>query len=154
MRQDLVVAESVDIYKSAENVWNALTDPEIIKKYLFGTETTTDWQVGSEIIFQGFYGQNNEHSYRDKGVILENIPNKKLSYSYWSGFSGLEDKPENYSIVSYGLDSIENEKTTFTWKQQGYATEENYLDSQTGMQKFLEQLKEIIESKTGNESTL
>ena len=70
MRQDLVVAEQVDIYKSAENVWNALTDHEIIKKYLFGPETTTAQQVGSEIIFTGLYGRNNEHSNRDKGVII------------------------------------------------------------------------------------
>lgn len=63
----------------------------MIKKYLFGTETLTDWQPGSEIIFKGKYGDQNQHKYGDKGVILENIPGKKLSYRYWSGFSGLED---------------------------------------------------------------
>jgi uncharacterized protein YndB with AHSA1/START domain len=146
MNHDLVVSESIDINAEPSKVWDALTDPAIIKKYLFGTETITDWKVGSEIIFQGVYGETNEHSYRDKGVILENIPNKKLSYSYWSGFSGLEDKPENYSVVTYGLQDNEDKTTTFTWTQKGYASEENYQLSLAGMKEFLKQIKEIIEN--------
>jgi len=146
MKHHLVVSESIDVNAEPSKVWDALTDPAIIKKYLFGTETITDWIVGSEIIFQGVYGENNERSYRDKGVILENIPYKKLSYSYWSGFSGLEDKPENYSVVTYGLQDNEDKTTTFTWTQKGYASEENYQHSLAGMKEFLKQIKEIIEN--------
>src|SRR5665647_1090659 len=146
MRHDLIVSETIDINAEPSKVWNALTNPEIIKKYLFGTETITDWKVGSEIIFQGEYGENKEYKYRDKGVILENVLNQLLSYSYWSGFSGLEDKPENYSVVIYKLESGDNKKTKFTWTQKGYATEEGYQHSLNGMKKFLKQIKEIIEN--------
>jgi uncharacterized protein YndB with AHSA1/START domain len=146
MRHDLTVSESVLIDVEPEKVWRALTDPEIIKKYLFGTETLTDWKPGSEIIFQGKYGDENQHTYKDKGIILENIPGKKLSYSYWSGFSRLEDKPENYSIITYLLHDKNDGKTSFTWTQQGYATEENYQHSLQGMNEFLLQIKNIIET--------
>jgi uncharacterized protein YndB with AHSA1/START domain len=146
MRHDLIVSESIDINAEPSKVWNALTNPEIIKKYLFGTETITDWKVGSEIIFQGEYGENKEYKYRDKGVILENVLNQLLSYSYWSGFSGLEDKPENYSVVIYKLESGDNKKTKLTWTQKGYATEGGYQHSLTGMKEFLKQIKEIIEN--------
>jgi hypothetical protein len=78
--------------------------------HLFGTETSTDWKVGSKITFQGFY---NEHQYCDKGAILENVPAKSLRYSYWSGFSGLEDKPENYATITYTLEQKDRE-TKFT----------------------------------------
>src|ERR1700722_1174748 len=98
MRHDLKVSESVEITASPEKVWKVLTTPDIIKEYLFGTETITDWKVGSEVIFQGEY---QGHKYKDKGVIKENVLHKRISYSYWSSFSGTEDKPENYSIVSY-----------------------------------------------------
>ncbi|MEP6951527.1 MAG: SRPBCC domain-containing protein [Ginsengibacter sp.] len=145
MRHDLTVSESIDIYAAPSKVWDALTNPEIIKKYLFGTETITDWKVGSEIIFQGEYGENKEHTYRDKGVIIRNVVNELLSYSYWSGFSGLEDTPENYSLVTYSLKSDDDKKTTFTWTQKGYATEEGYQHSLSGMKEFLEQIKQIIE---------
>ena len=147
MRHDLIVSASIDINASPSKVWEALTNPEIIKKYLFGTETITDWEVGNEIIFQGEYGENKEHKYRDKGVIMQNVLNKLLSYSYWSGFSGLEDKPENYSTVTYGLESNDDKRTTFTWTQEGYATEENYQHSLNGMKEFLEQIRQIIEAE-------
>lgn len=147
MRHDLIVSESIDINASPAMVWDALTNPEIIKKYLFGTETITDWKVGSEIIFQGKYGENNEHSYRDKGIIIQNIPGELLSYSYWSGFSGLEDKPENYSLVTYNLKSEDDQETTFTWTQKGYATEEGYQHSLGGMKEFLKQIKRVIEDE-------
>ncbi len=145
MLLDLKVSRSVDINAEPSKVWEALTNPEIIKEYLFGTETITDWEPGSEIIFQGTYGDNNEHSYRDKGVVQVNIPNEKLSYRYWSGFSGLEDVPENYSMVTYTLKSSDNKTTNFTWTQEGYGTEEGYKHSVNGMAAFLEQIKGIVE---------
>ena len=148
MRNDLVVSESVDINVPPYKVWKALTDPSIIKKYLFGTETITDWKEGSEIIFQGEYGENKEYKYRDKGVILENEPYKKLSYSYWSGFSGLEDKPGNYSTVTYTLKNDDDAITNFTWTQKGYASEENYQHSLSGMKDFLTQIKHIVERES------
>ena len=147
MRHDLIVSESVNINAAPSKVWDALTSPEIIKKYLFGTETITDWQVGSEIIFQGEYGENKEHKYRDKGVIMQNVLNELLSYSYWSGFSGLDDKPENYSLVTYTLKSDDDKKTILTWTQKGYATEEGHQHSLSGMKGFLQQIKQIIEEE-------
>ncbi|MHB1685843.1 MAG: SRPBCC family protein [Ignavibacteriaceae bacterium] len=141
MNHDLTVSKSVDINAEPSKVWNALTNPEIIKEYLFGTETVTDWKVGSEIIFQGEY---DGHKYKDKGVVRENILNELLSYSYWSGFSGLEDKPENYSLVTYGL-THNNNITKLTWTQKCYANEEGHKHSESGMDDFLKRIKEIVE---------
>lgn len=142
MLHDLVVSRSIEINAEPSKVWNALTNPEIIKEYLFGTETISDWKAGSEIMFQGeFEG----YKYCDKGVIQEIVLNELLSYSYWSGFSGLEDKPENYSLVTYNLSSIDNNKTKFTWTQKGYANEQSYQHSENGMEEFLQKIKDIIE---------
>jgi len=141
MRQDLVVSKSIEISAPATRVWQALTNPEIIKEYLFGTETITDWKPGSEVIFQGEY---QGHKYRDKGLVVENDLNKVLSYRYWSGFSGLEDKPENYSLVTYSLDDQGN-GTRLTWTQQGFANEEGYRHSESGMDAFLQNIKSIVE---------
>ncbi len=142
MRNDLQVSESIEINASVLKVWHALTTPEIIKDYLFGTETVTDWKVGSEIVFQGEYEGN---KYRDHGVILENILNKKIAYSYWSGFSGAEDKPENYSTVIYTLESLSETKTKFTWTQIGYVSEQAYQHSKEGMTDFIKKVKEVME---------
>ena len=142
MQRDLIVSQSIGVQASPAQVWHVLTTPEIIREYLFGTQTITDWQVGSNIVFQGEYdGQ----IYRDKGVILENKPYERLSYSYWSRFSGLADKPENYSTVTYTLTPQDDTHTLFTWTQEGYATQEGYEHSTKGMNAFLEQIKAIME---------
>ena len=142
MLQDLTVSKSVVINTPAQKVWDALTTPAIIKEYLFGTETITDWKVGSDVIFQGEY---QGHKYKDKGRVVQNDLNKVLSYRYWSGFSGLEDKPENYSLVTYNLEAVSDNETKLTWTQTGFANEEGHKHSETGMDAFLQSIKQIVE---------
>lgn len=55
MKKDLIATSKIKIQSTPEKVWNVLTNPKIIKNYLFGTEVKTDWKVGSPIIFQGEY---------------------------------------------------------------------------------------------------
>lgn len=141
LNQNLEVSKSVVIDSNIGRVWKVLTDPELIKEYLYGTETITDWKTGSEIVFQGEY---QGHKYRDHGKILTNTHEKEISYSYWSGFSGLEDKPENYSTVTYRLISIQG-KTELTWQQKGYADSEKQKHSEIGLPALLEQIKLISE---------
>ncbi len=84
MNKELTVTTSIEINADRAKVWDALTNPEKIKVYLFGTETLTDWKTGSEIIFQGEY---QKHQYKDKGIILDIRTEELLQYSYWSGFT-------------------------------------------------------------------
>jgi uncharacterized protein YndB with AHSA1/START domain len=140
---NLEVSKSIHVKASPARVWEVLTTPSIIKEYLYGTETITDWKVGSPIVFQGEY---EGVTYRDHGVILENILNQKLIYSYWSSFSGTENIPENHSEVGYLLTEQEDQTTMLTWLQKGYVNEEKRAHSENGMNDFLEQLKKIIES--------
>ena len=142
MNFNLVVSKSIEINANQTKVWDAMTNPELIKKYLFGTETITDWKIGSEIIFQGEY---NGIKYRDRGIVRENIQNKLLSYSYWSGFLGIEDKPENYSLVTYTIEKIDNDKTKLTWSQKGFASEEGYKHTESGLDALLGGIKSLVE---------
>ena len=142
MRNDLIVSQSITVIADINKVWKALTTPDIIKEYLYGTETVTDWKPGSQIIFQGEY---EGHKYRDKGIILTNILNQEISYSYWSGFSGLEEKPENYSTVIYTIKRIDDKTTEFTWTQKGFANEDGYNHSKNGMPEFLEGVKKVMQ---------
>ena len=142
MNRELTVSKSVQINANPSAVWDALTNPEKIKRYLFGTETITDWQVGNPITFQGVY---DGYTYKDKGNVLEYQEGKLLKYNYWSQFGGLEDKLENYSHVSLILDQQASEGIKLTWLQEGFANEKGQQHTENGLDSILEQIKQIAE---------
>lgn len=144
MNHDLIVSETIQINTSKERMWDVLTNPEIIKEYLYGTETITDWKVGSEIIFQGEY---EGHQYKDKGIVESINFYQSLSYWYWSGFSGAEDLKENYSLVSYTIDEVSDSEVKFTWTQKGFSSSEGLVHSQKGMGTLLNSIKLIAENQ-------
>lgn len=121
-------------------VWVALVNPELVKKYFFGSNQQTDWKVGSKITWTGEYEGT---SYTDKGVVLEFFPNKKLSFSYLSSWSGLEDNPENYLWVSYEVKELEN-GTELTIIQSNY-DEEKARHSSGNWAVVIDGLKQIVE---------
>lgn len=142
LNNSLEVDKSILINASKTKIWKALTDPSLIKEYLYGTETISDWKVGSDLIFQGEWeGQ----LYKDKGHIIEITPEKILRYDYWSGFSGLEDIPENYSLVTYSLED-EGGDVRLRVNQTGFGNEQNQSHSETGWPQVLEKIKEIAET--------
>lgn len=123
-----------------DKVWNALTNPEMVKQYFFGSNQETDWNVGSKVLWTGEYDGT---TYVDKGVVLEYLPNKKLSYSYLSSWSGLDDKPENYLLVSYEVTPTEN-GTELIITQSNY-DEEKAKHSSENWKIVVDGLKNLIE---------
>lgn len=140
---NLKVEKSIEIFASAAAVWDALINPDKIKVYLFGTEAHSDWELGSPIRFDGeFEGKK----YSDKGNVLESKIHEILQYDYWSGFSGLEDKPENYSRVTYQIVEHEENRVGFTWKQEGFSSKKGCEHTEKGLSQMLIQIKNLVES--------
>ena len=134
---------TITITAPATKVWEALTKPELIKQYLFGTTVTTDWQVGSPIIYEG---QWEGKTYQDKGVILQIEPGRLLVSTYWSSMAGLTDVPENYKTVRYELSS-ERDGTRLTVTQDNNATPEEAGHSSQNWKKVLDGIKKLVEGQ-------
>jgi uncharacterized protein YndB with AHSA1/START domain len=141
MNETFIAKTSITINAPKSKVWDALTKPELIKQYLFGTEVTTDWQVGSPIIYKGIWEGK---AYEDKGKVLENEPEKLLVSTFWSALSGKPDLPENYQTVRYELAS-DGSGTRLSLTQDNNASQEeadhaeqNWNMVMTGMKKLLE----------------
>jgi uncharacterized protein YndB with AHSA1/START domain len=142
MEKEFVLNKSILINAEPSKVWEALTNPELIKQYFFGTECISEWKKGSKILFKGTWEGK---PYEDKGNIL-NIENEKLiHYNYWSSFSGTEDLPENYSEIKYEL-VVEGNGTIFTVKQGGFKTQEAHDHSQKNWGLIMDGLKKLIET--------
>jgi uncharacterized protein YndB with AHSA1/START domain len=141
MEQQFVAKAEMVINAPASKVWEALTTPEMIKQYLYGTEAVSDWKVGSSITYKGEWEGK---QYEDKGTILEFIPEQKMVSTYWSSIAGKEDKPENYNTVTYEL-SPEGDGTKLTITQDNNPTEESAKHSEQNWSGVLGSLKTLLE---------
>ena len=144
MSTDHIAKASLFINASPEQVWKALTTPELIKQYFFGTNAVSDWKVGSKL---EWHGEWEGKQYLDKGVILESDPPRRFMYTYLSSMSGKEDKPENYATVAYNLES-ENGGTRLTIIQDGNASQESAEHSEQNWTSVFNGMKEMLEKQT------
>ena len=141
MNKGLIAKVSTTINTPSAKVWEALTKPEIIKQYMFGTNVVSDWQVGSSIVWKGEWQGK---SYEDKGKILEFEKERILQYSHFSPLAGKPDVPENYHTVTIEL-SGDGGQTTVTLSQDNNATEEAREHSEKNWRMMLEGLKKLLE---------
>ena len=111
---------AVTIKAPRAHVWDALTNPAKVKQYMHGTNLSSDWKVGSPIIWKGEW---NGKSYQDKGKILEIEAPKLVKYTHWSSMGGSRDKPENYHTVKCVLVE-KGGKTILTLTQDDNPTQE------------------------------
>ena len=142
MNKTYLAKVSISIDAPREKVWEALTKPELIKQYLFGTEVTTDWQVGSPITYKGVWEGK---AYEDKGKVLQVEPGKLLISTFWSSLSGAPNIPENYQTVRYELAS-ENGGTRLSLIQDNNDSEESAKHSEQNWKMVLGGLKKLLEA--------
>lgn len=142
MRNKGFIAQATIIINSpVSRVWDALTNPELIKQYLFGTQVTTDWKVGNPITYKGTWEGK---TYEDKGKVLQVEPEKLLVSTFWSSLSGLPDVPESYNTVRYEL-SPESGGTRLTVTQDNNATPEEASHSEQNWKIVLDSMKKMLE---------
>ena len=141
MSKELALKTSILIQASVSDVWDALTNPVVVKQYFFGTNLLTDWTVGGPIRFTGVWEGG---AYEDKGTVLAFEPERYLSYNYWSSFSGTEDIPENYADIEYMVEVVE-QGTQLTVTQNKMKDEEARAHSETNWQMVLTEMKKLLE---------
>jgi uncharacterized protein YndB with AHSA1/START domain len=146
MKNNITGKVSANIHAPAEEVWAALTTPALIKQYFFGTDTVSDWKPGSPIIFKGEWEGK---KYEDKGTILSVVPGQLFRYNYWSSMSGIEDKPENYVIITYAL-AEKNNNTLLTVTQENIPGMKMKEHSEQNWKKVLGGLKKLLEKEMVN----
>jgi uncharacterized protein YndB with AHSA1/START domain len=138
---DHVATAETEISASPAQVWVALTDPNLIKQYMFGSDVVTDWKVGSPIVWKGEYeGQ----AYEDRGEIVEIEPERRLKVTHFSPMSGQEDVPENYHTLLYELTN-NGGKTHISLSQDKNASEEEAERSKGNWEMMLSALKGVVE---------
>lgn len=151
MNKPLMVKNQIVINAPAGMVWDALTNPEQTKKYMFGCETVSDWKPGSPLLWRGNY--EGKEMVFVKGNIVDIKPGKFLAYTTIDPNSPIADIPQNYLTVTYDL-SMEDGNTVLTVTQGDYATvadgEKRYKEAYNGGEGWnpiLVEIKKLVEMK-------
>ena len=138
---DFVARAETEIDAKPAQVWDALTDADLIEKYMFGSRVETDWKVGSPITWKGEYEGK---AYEDKGEVVAIEPGRRLEVTHFSPLSGKDDRPENYHRLVYELEE-RNGVTHVSLSQDNNPTEEAAEHSRANWEKMLAGLKQVVE---------
>lgn len=141
MDNSFIAKVSTTINAPISKVWDALTKPELIKQYLFGTEVITDWKAGSPITYKGVWQGK---PYEDKGKVLQIEIEKLLVSTFWSSLSGVPDFPENYQTVSYELSAV-GDLTYLVITQDNNKSQEDTSHSEQNWKMVLDGIKKLLE---------
>lgn len=90
----------VKILAPASKVWRALTEPELVKQWQYGSDLLTTWEPGSAIVFRNEW---NGQAFEQKGTVLEFMQGSRLKYSLFFPGPDVQDIPENYFFMTYEL---------------------------------------------------
>ena len=141
MNTKLIARASVTIAAPLADVWDALVTPAAINAYMFGATVTSDWVVGSPIMWTGEWQGT---AYEDKGVILQIVRERVLEFSYFSPLAGAADLPENYHIVTVHFSS-DGAQTRVSLRQDNNLTDEARARAERTWSVMLAGLKHFVE---------
>ena len=141
MSQKYVATSTITINAKPERVWAVITDPIATKEFMFGTDVTTDWTVGSPIRWRGNWKGKD---YEDRGEILEFEPGRRLVTTHFSPLTGEDDVPENYHTLTWTLEAAVD-STRLTLAQDNNGSPEAAAHSQGMWDSLVQSVKTITE---------
>ena len=133
---------TININTTKDKVWQAITKPELVKLWQYGSDLITTWEVGSTISFRTAW---EDKVFEQWGIVLEFVPLERLTYSLFAPRPGLKDKPENYFKMSYVL-TAENNGTKLQIIQEDNRVNAVQEEPQGEENPVLQSLKNIAEN--------
>ncbi len=125
-----------------QKVWDTVTKPELVKLWQYGSDLLTTWEIGSDIKFRTAW---EDKVFEQWGKVLAVKPYELVKYSLFAPRPGLEDKPENYFIMSYVLAS-QNGQTKLEIIQEDNRPNAVQEEPQGEENPILQSLKKIAET--------
>src|SRR6185369_8901027 len=136
-----ITTSKIIINTSAAQVWDALTKPELVKQWQYGSGVVTDWKKGSAILYRSEWEGK---IFEQKGTILEIEKPTLVKYSLFAPHPDLEDEPKHYFTMTYLLEEF-NGKTTLTIVQEDPREAHAQAETEESDNSVLNSLKKLVE---------
>ena len=134
----------VTISAPARKVWLALTVPDLVKQWQYGSDLLTTWEVGTPIIFRNEW---NGQVFEQKGSVLEFVPESRLKYSLFFPHPDLQDLPEHYFFMTYELTAKEDATLLLVRQEDPRPSQPNESAGEDAGPDVLSVLKELVETR-------
>jgi uncharacterized protein YndB with AHSA1/START domain len=141
------ISKSIHINASLNAVWEALTQPDLMKIWMSDSEIeiVTTWEVGSPI-FINVPAESYKTSFINTGVVLQFLIEHVLEYSHLSSLSRLPDETENYTLIRFTLQQ-DRDYTLLELNLSNFPTESHYKHIDFYWTITLEVLKRFVEER-------
>ena len=141
------ISKSIRINASAGAVWEALTQPELMKTWMSDSEIeiVTTWEVGSPFIIN-VQEESYKTAFTNSGVVLQFVKGQVLEYSHLSSLSRLPDQAENYTLIRFTLQP-EEDHTLLELDVSNFPTDSHYKHIDFYWAVTLEVLKRFMEER-------
>jgi uncharacterized protein YndB with AHSA1/START domain len=137
----------VKINAPARKVWLALTVPDLVKQWQYGSDLLTTWEVGSPIVFRNEW---NGQVFEQKGSVLEFLPPSRLKYSLFFPRPDLQDIPEHCFFMTYELTENDGVTSLLVRQEDPRPSAPNEPTGAEEGPNVLSWLKELVEVKMLN----
>ena len=134
------------ILAPASKVWLALTVPDLVKQWQYGSDLLTTWEPGSPIVFRNEW---NGQVFEQKGTVLEFRPASRVRYSLFFPRPGLQDIPENHFFMTYELTENDGYTSLVFRQEDPRPVEPTAASGGDDGPDILSSLKELVEVKMG-----
>jgi len=128
------------IRTTPEQLWSALTSPDIMRKYWFGMHQESDWQIGAS-----WRLLRKDGSVTDTGEVVEIDPPRRLVLKWRNEFRP-ELKSEGYAHCTYEIEPMDGSvKLTITHGMDRPGTK--FIEAVSGgWPRILSNLKSLLET--------
>ncbi|MES2727110.1 MAG: SRPBCC domain-containing protein [Bacteroidota bacterium] len=142
----MIIENTISIHANPSIVWQYLTKPDLMKKWMgepaMEIDIQTDWAIGKAITIKGFH----HLPFENKGIVLQFEPNRVLQYSHLSSLSRLANTNENYTIITFNLQPNQSE-TLLTVKIENFPTETIFKHLNLYWRTTTVMIKKIVEAR-------
>jgi uncharacterized protein YndB with AHSA1/START domain len=136
-----------EIYIAATpaQVWNTLVDPEYVKQIYYGSVIESSFRVGEPISYvgPGLEGDQTTHIY---GTVLAYEPNKKFSFTHFTGKVYQAETEKYESRVTYELEQVGQSTKLTLVHDEWEDNDPSYAGSQNSWPMILSNTKTLIET--------
>jgi uncharacterized protein YndB with AHSA1/START domain len=135
---------TIKINAPASKVWVALTVPDLVKQWQYGSDLLTTWKVGDPITFRNEW---NGQVFEQKGKVLEFVPMSRVKYSLFFPRPDLQDIAEHCFFMIYELTERDGVTSLLVRQEDPRPPDPNESTGGEAGPNVLSALKGLIEAK-------